>query len=196
MVKTDDPIYDEADELKGYNPELKEPYNSFVFGGNITKFRTSITSDGKKVSANLDSKLGFQIGLITDNPGEKKLGSQHGFLVSFENFDSDWLVYCRVPLLGTYNIDNNLSFQAGLNLDFWVCYIFDGELEFKDESMNRWLNPSLSIGTEYRLSKKVSIYGSYLQGLTNMITSDYNHYDNYSISEKKSIFQFGLKFNN
>lgn len=194
-TNTDDPIYSGNNKSNDQDIDFNEKRTSFVFGANSTKFRTSVTYKGKKESVSSDGNIGFQLGWITDYPGQQKFGFQNGLLISFENMDGEWLVNFRMPLLGTYHVDDKLSFQAGLNLDFWVCYMYDWEFEFEDESMNRWLNPSLSIGTEYRLSNKISIYGSFLQGLTNMIKSEYSQYDDYSFSEKKSIFQIGLKIN-
>jgi type II secretory pathway pseudopilin PulG len=190
---TDDPIYSRNNESKDEDTDFNETQTSFVLGANTTKFRTSVTYKGKKESVSLEGNLGFQFGWLTDYPGQQKFGFQNGLLVSFENMDGDWLVNFRMPLLGTYHVDDKLLFQAGLNLDFWLCYMYEWEFEFEDESMNRWFNPSLSIGTEYRLSNKISIYGSYLHGLTNMIKSEYSQYDDYSFTEKKSIIQLGLK---
>lgn len=172
---------------------------ALVLGLNVGGFKTKINDGRDNGSTVADHKLGFQFGTLYNLHDFGPVGLRSGFVLSFEKMDYNsapgiWLAYARIPVYAQHFVTDKFSVNGGLNFDFWIFEMNDWEFEFEDESMNRWFNPALSLGAEYKLLKNASIYLSYNPYLGNMLSSDFRGTENYRIRMKRNLFQLGINF--
>ncbi len=192
-----DPIYPE--QTNQISTRSSGSSSAFVAGINLGSVKTTVNGGGNNASVSSDLAIGFQLGVLYDSNNSQSIGFRTGYMLSFEQMKynsspSVWLAFARIPLIAQYLASEKITLNGGLNFDIWLFEMSDGDFVFKDESMSRWFNPSLSLGAEYKLQNRLSIFANYNIGLNNMITSDYSKYDDVSIKMKKTIIEAGLKF--
>jgi len=78
-----------------------------------------------------------------------------------------------------------------MDFDFFLFEIVDGKIQ-GDESINRYFNPSVSIGADFKPIDRLSIYASYSVGLNNMIKSEYSTMEGLTIKMSKAVIQLGI----
>jgi hypothetical protein len=173
-------------------------FYSLVGGINVTTFKTTLSAAGQSINTSSDPKIGFNFGYLNCFQINKTWGAKTGIIASLENGDfmdsKLGLLYLKVPILGQYFISDKFSLAGGLDFDFLILELVDGEAQ-NDKSISRYFNPSLNVGAEFNPVDRFRIYASYSAGLNNMVASDYRDIGGgATVKMKKAVIQLGISF--
>jgi len=124
-----------------------------------------------------------------------KGGDFESELQTYTEFYDLRLNYIDVPILLGYNIYDKLNIEVGPQIGYllsaksgWIS--IEGGSDSREDKIDRFKKTeiSLSIGANYNIYRKVSIYLGYQKALSNI------HKHNHSGHTKNSVFQFGIEY--
>ena len=145
----------------------------FEFG---VKAGLNVASLGGSTGLNYTPKPGFHAGIAVDVPFSDKLSVQPEVLVSLQGSGGFFLedlnfFYLNLPIMGKYNIWDELHIEVGPQIGFLLSNNLDGNSSGIDDNVldANGLDLGLALGAGYRLNDNFYFQLRYSAGIINAI---------------------------